>query len=129
MVADPGMPSVRVGMKDVCAAALLAASGEAIPSTAPFPKREGSRATLFSNAYAAKEAMVGPAPGNGPKKLPTPVPRRIGLQICLISSLVGISDRTVTFSGLATYFIWLTDDITSATPNRPIASIAIGNPS
>ena len=50
MVADPGMPMVSVGMKAVCAAALLADSGAVIPSTAPLPKRSGLRETRFSMA-------------------------------------------------------------------------------
>ena len=45
-----GMPSVSIGMKQVCAPALLAASGPATPSMAPLPKREGSLATFFSTA-------------------------------------------------------------------------------
>ena len=36
-----GMPSVRSGMNEEVAAALLAVSGEATPSTAPLPKRCG----------------------------------------------------------------------------------------
>ena len=38
MTAFGGMPSVRSGMKDVCAPALLAASGPATPSIAPAPE-------------------------------------------------------------------------------------------
>ena len=49
MVALPGMPSVSVGMKAVWAAALLAASGAATPSIAPWPKRDGSFASFFSS--------------------------------------------------------------------------------
>jgi hypothetical protein len=45
-----GMPSVRSGMNEVCAPALLADSGAATPSIAPLPKRAGSRAIVFSNA-------------------------------------------------------------------------------
>ena len=45
-----GMPRVSSGMKEVCAPALLADSGPATPSIAPFPKREGSRASFFSSA-------------------------------------------------------------------------------
>jgi hypothetical protein len=44
------MPSDNVGTKAVCAAALLALSGAAMPYIAPFPKREGSRAMRFSTA-------------------------------------------------------------------------------
>ena len=36
-----GMPSVSIGMNDVCAPALLAASGPATPSIAPWPNRLG----------------------------------------------------------------------------------------
>ena len=35
-----GMPSVRSGMKEVCAAALLALSGPATPSIAPLPNSD-----------------------------------------------------------------------------------------
>ncbi|MNO07712.1 hypothetical protein D3C81_2300130 [compost metagenome] len=47
---SPGMPRLIVGMKLVCVDALVAASGPAIPSIAPRPKRRGSRATFFSTA-------------------------------------------------------------------------------
>ena len=45
-----GMPSVSNGMNEVCAPALLAASGPATPSIAPLPKRDGSSASFFSSA-------------------------------------------------------------------------------
>jgi hypothetical protein len=48
MTALPGMPSVSMGMNEVWAPALLAASGPATPSMAPLPKRPGSRADFFS---------------------------------------------------------------------------------
>ncbi len=44
-----GMPSVRRGMNDVCAAALLAASGAATPSMAPLPNRSGVLESFFSS--------------------------------------------------------------------------------
>src|ERR1700759_1910158 len=44
-----GMPSVSMGMNEVCAAALLAASGAATPSTAPVPKISGVREIFFSS--------------------------------------------------------------------------------
>ena len=43
-----GMPSVSIGMKEVCAPALLAASGAATPSIAPLPKRSGVFESFFS---------------------------------------------------------------------------------
>jgi hypothetical protein len=43
------MPSVSIGMKEVCAPALLADSGAATPSIAPLPKRDGSLASFFSS--------------------------------------------------------------------------------
>ena len=42
-----GMPKVSMGMKEVCAAALLADSGAATPSIAPLPKRSGVFETFF----------------------------------------------------------------------------------
>jgi hypothetical protein len=44
-----GMPSVSSGMKEVCAAALLADSGAATPSIAPLPKRSASFDIFFSS--------------------------------------------------------------------------------
>jgi len=44
-----GMPSVSIGMKDVCAAALLALSGAATPSIAPLPNMSGVRDSFFSS--------------------------------------------------------------------------------
>ncbi len=44
-----GMPSVSIGMNEVCAAALFAASGAATPSIAPLPKRSGVREIFFSS--------------------------------------------------------------------------------
>ena len=43
------MPSVSIGMKEVCAPALLAASGAATPSIAPLPKRSGVLDSFFSS--------------------------------------------------------------------------------
>ncbi len=50
IVALVGIPMVRSGTNEVCAAALLADSGAATPSIAPLPKRDGSRAMRFSSA-------------------------------------------------------------------------------
>ena len=44
-----GMPRLSIGMKQACAAALLAASGAATPSMAPWPKRCGVPETFFSS--------------------------------------------------------------------------------
>ena len=49
ITALPGMPNVSIGMNEVWAPALLADSGPATPSTAPWPKRDGSRAAFFSS--------------------------------------------------------------------------------
>ena len=43
-----GMPSVSIGMNEVCAPALLAASGAATPSIMPLPKRSGVLEMRFS---------------------------------------------------------------------------------
>ena len=43
-----GMPSVSIGMKDVCAPALLADSGAATPSIAPLPNSAPCLDTFFS---------------------------------------------------------------------------------
>ena len=44
-----GMPRVNIGMNDVWAAALLAASGAATPSTAPLPNSPGFFEIFFSS--------------------------------------------------------------------------------
>ena len=49
MTAFDGRPSVSSGMNEVCAAALLAASGPATPSMAPFPNLSGSFDSFFSS--------------------------------------------------------------------------------
>ena len=80
-----GMPIVSSGMKDEVAAALLADSGPATPSIAPRPKREGSFATRFSAAYAARLAITAPPPGSTPRKKPMTEPRPIAGAACLRS--------------------------------------------
>ena len=44
-----GMPSVSIGMNEVCAAALLALSGAATPSIMPVPNFSGVREIFFSS--------------------------------------------------------------------------------
>lgn len=48
MTALVGMPKVSMGMNDVCAPALLAASGAATPSMAPLPNASGVFESFFS---------------------------------------------------------------------------------
>ena len=48
MTGFEGMPSVSIGMNDVWAPALLADSGAATPSMAPFPNSARFRDTFFS---------------------------------------------------------------------------------
>ena len=48
MVGFEGMPSVSIGMNEVCAPALLADSGAATPRMSPWPKLRGGLATFFS---------------------------------------------------------------------------------
>ena len=49
MVGLDGMPSVSIGMKEVCAPALLADSGAATPRMSPSPNARGGFATFFSS--------------------------------------------------------------------------------
>ncbi len=44
-----GMPRVSIGMNEVCAAALLAASGPATPSMAPLPNSASLEDSFFSS--------------------------------------------------------------------------------
>ena len=50
VVPEPGTPKVNMGTKAPQVAALFAASGAAIPSTAPLPKRCGVLDSFFSVA-------------------------------------------------------------------------------
>ncbi len=119
-----GMPSVSIGMNDVCAPALLADSGAATPRMLPWPN--GGFAFLppsfFSTVYAAKEASSAPPPGSTPSTAPMPVPRSTAPEAAFTSAQVGISEPTLSVntwrfsppvSRLATI---------SAKPNTPIAT-------
>ena len=48
MTALLGMPSVSIGMNEVCAPALFADSGPATPSIAPLPNSSGCLEIFFS---------------------------------------------------------------------------------
>lgn len=120
ITAVPGMPRVSVGMNEVWAAALFAASGEATPSIAPALKRAGSRAIFFSSVYAANEDSAGPVPGRRPKNAPTPGPRSAGQNAAFKSRALGISCATLPVNaacgtGLSRFMT------ISATANRPTA--------
>src|SRR5450755_2413320 len=66
MTALGGMPSVSIGMNEVCAPALLALSGPATPRMSPFPKRPFAPANLFSSEYDANDDSSAPPPGRTP---------------------------------------------------------------
>jgi len=95
MIGLVGIPSVSIGMKDVCAPALLADSGPATPSMAPFPKRSGSFASRFSSEYDRKDESAAPPPGRIPTNDPTTEPRTNGPRAASKSSRLG--NRFVTF--------------------------------
>ncbi len=89
IVALAGIPNVSSGMNDEVAAALLAVSGEATPSMAPFPNRDGSLARRFSTAYATNDAIVAPPPGRMPRRNPSTDPRPMAPDDCRRSFLDG----------------------------------------
>jgi len=125
------MPRLIVGMKLVCVEALVAASGPAMPSMAPRPKRRGSFATFFSVAYEMNDAMVGPVPGRMPNAAPMAVPRTSAPRDCLMSPASGRMDFMLIFADvtLLSLPIRLMFFRKSATPNRPMASATICRPS
>lgn len=86
-----GNPRVRSGMNEVCAAALLADSGAATPSIAPWPKRCGVLLIRFSTEYEVNEASTWPPPGRMPSSEPMAVPRRTGATIFVSCSRDGLS--------------------------------------
>src|SRR6188472_2300122 len=67
-----GMPSVSIGMNDVCAPALFADSGPATPWIAPLPKgTRGLRTSFFSTVYDANDDSSAPPPGSTPRIEPS----------------------------------------------------------
>src|SRR6476659_315096 len=59
-----GMPSVSIGMNEVCAPALLADSGPATPRMSPLPNLLVEPASFFSIEYDANDASSAPPPGS-----------------------------------------------------------------
>ena len=86
-------PIVSSGIMEPPVAALLAASGPATPSMAPWPKRSGCRARRFSSAYEMKVGMMAPIPGRMPSRKPSTLPRAIGPAERFQSSRLGRSPR------------------------------------
>src|SRR5690349_20478519 len=75
VVPEPGIPSASKGTMLPPALALLAASGPATPSIAPFPNSDGFFEALRSVLYDRKVDTVAPAPGSTPTKKPISDPR------------------------------------------------------
>ncbi len=69
--------------------ALLADSGPATPSMAPFPNFSGCLEKRFSTSYATKVDTAGPHPGRSPKKKPTADPRIMLSHVSRMSRQVG----------------------------------------
>src|SRR3954452_9189710 len=85
-----GMPSVSIGMNEVCAPALLADSGPATPWIAPLPNgMRGLRTIFFSTVYDANEESKAPPPGRTPRMEPSAVPRRTDGHASWKSRLLG----------------------------------------
>src|ERR687898_39066 len=79
-VAEVGSPSDSKGARTPAAAALLAASGPATASIAPFPNSSGFLARRFSTRYDRNVGISLPPAGNAPIGNPIAVPRRHGFQ-------------------------------------------------
>ncbi|MNS88885.1 hypothetical protein D3C72_1228770 [compost metagenome] len=123
-----GIPSVSSGMKDVCAAALLADSGPATPSMAPLPNSWAYFDVFFSSEYAANEASEAPPPGRMPSAEPSMVPRSTAGIMRRKSSRLGKSPVTRSVKVSRCSFCSRLAMI-SAKPNRPIASAVMLMPS
>ena len=82
-------------------------------------------------AYDIKEAIVPPVPGKIPKKEPTPAPRKILDRELLNSPLSKRKERHPIFLELTTCPSpsRLALEITSAIPNKPIATATSASPS
>src|ERR1044071_10303072 len=77
-VADVGMPSVSSGTSTPENDALLAASGPATPSMAPFPHSSGCFDRRFSKVSDTKVGISAPPDGSAPNGKPSAVPRSQG---------------------------------------------------
>src|SRR5688572_4317760 len=77
-VAVVGRPSASSGTSAPAAAALLAASGPATPSIAPWPNSLGSRASRRSTAYDRNVGISPPPAGSAPIGKPIAAPRSHG---------------------------------------------------
>jgi hypothetical protein len=89
-----GTPSASIGTKAPEAAALLADSGPATPSTAPLPNCSGWRESRFSTAYDTNDDRMCAEPGMIPIRKPITVPRPIGPTDRRTSSDEGISSAS-----------------------------------
>ena len=123
------MPSVSRGIKDVCAAALLADSGDATPRMSPLPNLDGSLAIFFSRVYAANDASTAPPPGRMPSSEPSAVPRNTAGVASLKSCFVGhrcviLFKKTSRSPSTCSKFFMI-----SARPKTPIATATKPMPS
>ena len=124
-----GMPRVSIGTNDACAPALLADSGPATPSTAPWPNSSGRLEIFFSTAYDANADNTAPPPGSTPKNEPIAVPRTTAGAARLSSVAVGIRvpTRLVNTSRLTARLSRFA--MISPKPKIPIAIATKGRPS
>ena len=95
VVALPGMPRESRGTIDPPTAALLADSGDTIPSGMPVPKRSGCFDQRTASEYPMKEAVVAPTPGRTPMSVPMMEERSNATLRFHISRSVGNSVRTL----------------------------------
>ena len=77
MVGEPGIPNVIIGNIAPVEAELLADSGAATPSIAPFPNSSGSFADSFATPYDINAPGVAPAAGKIPTKKPKEDPIKV----------------------------------------------------
>ena len=76
--APEGRPSASIGTKAPDVAELLADSGPATPSMAPWPNRSGCFDRRRSTEYETNDDMTWPGPGMMPMRNPSTVPRPMG---------------------------------------------------
>ena len=84
---SPGIPSAIIVIRAPPSVALLEDSGAMIPSGVPVPNFSGCLDAFFAWSYAKMLAMVPPAPGNIPTKMPIS-DERINVVLCLMISPV-----------------------------------------
>ena len=122
------MPRDSKGTRAPPTTALLAASGDATPSSTPVPKSSGCVEARFSSLYAMKDATAFPAPGTMPMMKPMIVPRSMAICVLRYSRRVGRVPENLRIATCSSASVSMVRK-TSETANSPTRTGMRGIPS